>query len=500
MLGQPLVHPASKTWLRNSRVGQSGLRRRRRAPWGVETLESRTMLSTITVLSTADSGPGTLRAAIVEANLDQANDTITFAPSVTGTIELSSALPDLTTKMTIAGPGPTVLTVARNSASATPDFGIFTVNSSAIGVAISDLTIAGGVVTSGASAMENAGALTVTNCTIANNTAYQPGAGGPSGTIFNTATMSIVSSTIKDNSASGYEAGGGVFNTGTMSIMNSSIADNSAAISFGTGVGGGIYNSGTMTVSGSTIRGNSARAAIAGVGGGIYNSGTMSISSSAIAGNSSYCGYGNNAGGIGNFGTMSITGSTINNNSASAEYGGMAGGILAEADLTIINSTISGNSLDVQYGSNGGAGITVYSTLTLSLTYVTISNNLNTIDPNFPARESIAVELSSTTTVVDSVDSIFDASGGESVNVGSGAAFHSLGHNLFSDTPAFAVNATDLTHSNPLLGPLADHGGPTLTQALLPGSPARRRCPHNGYLLRSAWRGPAQLGPRHRCL
>ena len=166
------------------------------------------MLSTITVLSTADTGPGTLRAAIVQANQDQADDTITFAPSVTGTIELSTALPDLSTGMTIAGPGPSVLTVARNSASATPDFGIFNVDSSAIGVAISGLTITGGVVTSGASAMENAGAVTVTNCTLTNNKAYQPGVGNPSGAIFNTGTLSIVSSKIEGNSSSGYEAGG----------------------------------------------------------------------------------------------------------------------------------------------------------------------------------------------------------------------------------------------------------------------------------------------------
>ena len=328
------------------------------------------------------------------------------------------ALPDLSTGMTIAGPGPSVLTVARNSASATPDFDIFNVDSSAIGVAISGLTITGGVVTSGASAMENAGAVTVTNCTLTNNKAYQPGVGNPSGAIFNTGTLSIVSSKIEGNSSSGYEAGAGVFNTGTMSIRNSSIADNSATYSFGTGFGGGIYNSGNMTVTGSTISGNSVTAAIGGVGGGIYNSGTMSISSSSIAGNTSFCGYGNNAGGIGNFGTMSITGSTISNNSASAKYSGMAGGIITQADLSIINSTISGNSLEVEYGSFGAAGITAYGTLTLSLTYVTIANNLNTIDPNFRTVESVSVELFSSTTVADAVDSIFDASGGESVYLG----------------------------------------------------------------------------------
>jgi hypothetical protein len=47
-----------------------------------------------------------------------------------------------------------------------------------------------------------------------------------------------------------------------------------------------------------------------------------------------------------------------------------------------------------------------------------------------------------------------------------------LGHNLFSDTPGVALDPTDLINTDPLLGPLADNGGPTLTHALLPGSPA----------------------------
>ena len=42
----------------------SGLSRRWSKLWVVESLESRAMLSTITVSSTGDTGPGTLRAAI----------------------------------------------------------------------------------------------------------------------------------------------------------------------------------------------------------------------------------------------------------------------------------------------------------------------------------------------------------------------------------------------------------------------------------------------------
>ncbi|MGH6961449.1 MAG: choice-of-anchor Q domain-containing protein, partial [Dongiaceae bacterium] len=49
----------------------------------------------------------------------------------------------------------------------------------------------------------------------------------------------------------------------------------------------------------------------------------------------------------------------------------------------------------------------------------------------------------------------------------------SLGHNLIGNTSGGSgFHATDLLNVNPLLGPLQDNGGPTLTHALLAGSPA----------------------------
>ncbi|MSP12402.1 MAG: hypothetical protein EXR62_05530 [Chloroflexi bacterium] len=51
--------------------------------------------------------------------------------------------------------------------------------------------------------------------------------------------------------------------------------------------------------------------------------------------------------------------------------------------------------------------------------------------------------------------------------------FSSAGHNLSSDATCTDFIATgDITNTNPLLGPLQANGGATLTQALLPGSPA----------------------------
>ena len=69
-------------------------------------MESRNLLATFTVTNLADAGPGSLREAIERANLDPERDTIEFAPGVSGTIGLRSALPDLATDAEIGAPAP----------------------------------------------------------------------------------------------------------------------------------------------------------------------------------------------------------------------------------------------------------------------------------------------------------------------------------------------------------------------------------------------------------
>jgi hypothetical protein len=51
-------------------------------------------------------------------------------------------------------------------------------------------------------------------------------------------------------------------------------------------------------------------------------------------------------------------------------------------------------------------------------------------------------------------------------------AINSLGHNLESGSTCGFTATDDITNINPLLGLLQDNGGPTLTLALLAGSPA----------------------------
>src|SRR4051812_26014553 len=64
----------------------------------------------ITVTNTNDSGPGSLRQALADAN---DSDTINFA--VSGTISLTSSELLVNTSLTISGPGAGVLTVDGNA-------------------------------------------------------------------------------------------------------------------------------------------------------------------------------------------------------------------------------------------------------------------------------------------------------------------------------------------------------------------------------------------------
>jgi hypothetical protein len=74
--------------------------------------------------------------------------------------------------------------------------------------------------------------------------------------------------------------------------------------------------------------------------------------------------------------------------------------------------------------------------------------------------------------VVHLNDTIFQAGTGGNI-FNQGGRVISDGYNLSSDDcNGFLNGPGDETNIEPMLGPLQDNGGPTLTHALLPGSPA----------------------------
>src|SRR5271165_6517875 len=77
----------------------------------LELLEARWLPSVLTVTSTADSGTGSLRAALAAA---VSGDTIGFALPNPSTIHLTSGALDVTAGVNIRGPGSSELTIQGN--------------------------------------------------------------------------------------------------------------------------------------------------------------------------------------------------------------------------------------------------------------------------------------------------------------------------------------------------------------------------------------------------
>ena len=189
-------------------------------------------------------------------------------------------------------------------------------------------------------------------------------------------------------------------------------------------------------------------------GGGLTNFGELTLTNSTVSGNEAD----DEGGGIANFGTMRIEGSTISGNSS----GRNGGGVINEfGTMTILNSTISGNTT-VQRG--GGVFHRDSSSITIDST--TITGNTSTSGGAFYSEDGTATINNS---ILANSTSASDCDGDTGVTIAGG-------HNLIETQsgPCSFVNGTNgnIVGSDPVLGPLADNGGPTFTHALLAGSPA----------------------------
>src|SRR5262249_3717329 len=122
-----------------------------------------------TVTSFADSGPGSLRQAVLEANGHPGADVINFAPAVRGTIGLTTGQLNITDDLTIDGPGADELTVSGNHASR-----VFSISGGAT-VTFTGLTISDGRAVgspgSGGGIENNGSTLTLAHVVLSNNEA-----------------------------------------------------------------------------------------------------------------------------------------------------------------------------------------------------------------------------------------------------------------------------------------------------------------------------------------
>ncbi|WP_138505255.1 Calx-beta domain-containing protein [Nostoc sp. PA-18-2419] len=252
--------------------------------------------TTYIVTNTNDSGAGSLRQAIINANNDPGIETIIFdttgifGDATPDTITLTSGELNITEGVIIQGTGANKLTISGNNASR-----VFNASAS---LSIDGLKITGGNAgnNDGGGIYSNS-SVTLSNSIISSNTANAGGAIYSSSVTLSNSTISsntantngggiysssatISNSTISSNTAN--TNGGAIYSSSNLTLSNSTISSNTAKT-----YGGGIYTS-NATVSNSTIFGNIADSDNSGQGdgGGIYKySGTVNISNSIIAGN-----------------------------------------------------------------------------------------------------------------------------------------------------------------------------------------------------------------------
>ncbi len=309
-----------------------------------------TVAASFIVTTAADHDDGicnatdcTLREAINAANAQPGNNTITFAPAVTGTIQLGSPLPHLDGSIAIQGPGADRLTIRRNTGGT---YRIFTVNPSAI-VSMSGLTLTNG--NAGGETVQNGGAILVdhaavslTSCVIVGNSAINGGGIYSTGSDNGAASLALTGTTISGNAAVGsFGSGGAIFNQGlsggiaNLTFTNCTFTGNTAQVNGGV-VSFGSLGSVTNTLTNCTFSGNN-----------FLNSNASLVLTNTIFYNG---GFSNSNG------TVTSQGHNLSNDAAGGDGGTAPGGLLnGPGDKRNTDPQLSPAGL----ANNGGATPTI---------------------------------------------------------------------------------------------------------------------------------------------
>ncbi len=378
-----------------------------------------------------------LREAIAAAD---PGDTVQVPP---GTYTLTQGTELVIDKdLTVEGAGAEETIIEAAALPGLANFRIMNITSG--NVVVSEMTVRNGFDSSGGG-FRNEGTLSVHNSRISGNLSANGGG------IFNSGgSVTITGSTFIGNIASA--PGGGIWNRGTLMVTNSTFDGNQAQ------VGGGIFAfEGSVTITNSTFTANSATSPFVDAGGGInITGGSVTLINSTVDGNTSE----DDGAGIFNSGTLTVTNSTLSNNRTNRFGGGIRND--ADGSLTVTNSTISGNTAVARGGgiSNAGQSSVNYSTVTDNTAGLPVIGN------------GIGGGISNnagSTTLIGSIVSGNSASSDPDCS----GTINSRGYNIAGcPLTLIPVAPADVGSVDPLLGPLQDNGGPTLTHALLPGSPA----------------------------
>lgn len=381
----------------------------------------------IVVQNCNDSGAGSLRQALADAN---SGDTIDLTQLSCSSITLTTGSILFTqTSVTLQGPGSKYLSISG-------------------GDLYAPLLHAGN------------GTLYVNDLTVQDGMKYFTDAqidDARGGCIFSAGTVFVSGSSIDhcrvtDTSTSNRARGGAIYGTYGVSLSNSSVTNSYAVSTYG-GYGGGVSSAHYIDVVDSFVAGNFASSH----GGGIYSI-DLHVKYSTILDNATY-GIG---GGAEIHGNVTISNATIAQNSACLGGGLALIGSAATEPETLLSSTVSGNSAcevgGVYIGSQVGSRV---SNDTIAFNYE--SN---------PTKYGAGMFIYGTSDVESTIVSNNTYAGGTAPDDvgGSTSAVFDGGNNLvgFSLVPV----PGDTIHSSARLAPLAYNGGSTATHMLLSASPA----------------------------
>ncbi len=190
-------------------------------------------------------------------------------------------------------------------------------------------------------------------------------------------------------------------------------------------------------------------------GGGLWIWGPTTIRYTSVISNSGLYG-----GGIDASGSLTVTHSLIHANVVQESGGGIY--LSGNGSVGLVeNSTISGNHSD---SANAGLGIGSPG-VQLTLRNATVTGNAA------PGANNVAGVGNNPGSTVILGNSIIANNPGDNQCSNQGT-WQSQGYNIASDNTCHLSGTADLPNTNPLLGVLADNGGPTLTHAIGPSSPA----------------------------
>ena len=269
---------------------------------------------------------------------------------------------------------------------------------------------------SGGAILVEGGSLSISGCSFTTNSAIKGGSIFTEGV----STLNVSGSTFESNVSN---QGGAIYmNANSDLLINSSqfLSNESVKVTAVNASGGAVYNGGNAEINGTTFQGN-----LAGGGGAIFTTGSTHIDSSLFAGNWAS----GRAPAIQNYqGILEIENSTFSGNIYASKFGSYRGVILNGGGwMTLNHITVTGTQGDYAGGISSFRGVTVQ------------------IDNSIIAEMGAAYPC------------LFEVSDSEE---GSNNLV------LYGNCPGTIITG------DPLLGPLADNGGPTLTHALPFNSPA----------------------------